>query len=271
MVKKLLKQEFKYYMTTVPLIVIMFLGLGVMNWIIQFFESDSWIYNLIISSTTSMLYLGIVAGGVVSTILIIVRFYKNMFSSEGYLTFTLPVSNAQHILVKLLAAIAVQSLIFIAMMASALIVLSGNSYRVVVGELFGYIIRELVQSLGVFNTIFYILEFVLIVFTSLAASVLSYYACMTVGQMAKKNRILLAVGCYFGLNAVTQVLGTVFSIILLILSEAGVLDAIGRFMIKYPVLSSHSILVGIALICAAIAVGWFFLIKWLMTKKLNLE
>ena len=156
-------------------------------------------------------------------------------------------------------------------MASALIVLSGNSYRVVVGELFGYIIRELVQSLGVFNTIFYILEFVLIVFTSLAASVLSYYACMTVGQMAKKNRILLAVGCYFGLNAVTQVLGTVFSIILLILSEAGVLDAIGRFMIKYPVLSSHSILVGIALICAAIAVGWFFLIKWLMTKKLNLE
>ena len=78
MVKKLLKQEFKYYMTTVPLIVIMFLGLGVMNWIIQFFESDSWIYNLIISSTTSMLYLGIVAGSVVSTILIIVRFYKNM-------------------------------------------------------------------------------------------------------------------------------------------------------------------------------------------------
>ena len=271
MVKKLLKQEFKYYITTVPFIIIMLFGLGVMNWIIQFFESDSWIYNLILSGTTSMLNLGMIGGAIVSTILIIVRFYKNMFSSEGYLTFTLPVSNTQHILVKLLAAIAVQSIVLASVWASIAIVLSGNSYRTVIGEALRWIIRELSDSLGAFNMIFYILEIILIFFALLASNVLSYYACMTVGQMAKKNRILLAVGCYFGLNAVTQVLSTVFSIIFLLLSSSGALDAVGRLILKYPVLSSHSILVGIALICAAIAVGWFFLIKWIMTKKLNLE
>ena len=187
MVKKLLKQEFKYYVTTVPLILIMILGLGVMNAVIQFFENTSWVYALINFGATSMLYLGIVAGSVVSTVLVIVRFYKNMYSAEGYLTFTLPVSNTQHILVKLLAAVAVQSMVFITSMVSVMIVLSGNTYKVVIGEAFGLIFRELAESLGAFNTIFYILEFILIVFASVAANVLSFYACMTVGQLAKKN------------------------------------------------------------------------------------
>ena len=271
MVKKLLKQEFKYYVTTVPFIVITVLGLGVLNWAVQFFESTSWVYNLIISSSTTMLALGIAAASVLSIVLVIVRFYKNMFTAEGYLTFTLPVSNAQHILVKLLAGLAVQSIVLASVWASVAIVLSGVTYKVVWGELFGMVARELVDGLGVFNTILYALEILLIFFASLSSTVLSYYACMTVGQMAKKNRILLSIGCYFGLNAVSQVVGTVLSIILLILSEAGALEALGVLMSKYPIFSLHAIFLITALIGATISTGWFFLIKWLMTKKLNLE
>ena len=49
--------------------------------------------------------IGLCVFGVLSEILILVRFYKNFFSDEGYLTFTLPVRKTQLLNSKLLMSV----------------------------------------------------------------------------------------------------------------------------------------------------------------------
>ena len=53
------------------------------------------------------------------------RFYKNLLSGEGYLTFTLPFSATQHIVCKLLCGVLVIVIDFIAVIASLLIMVCG--------------------------------------------------------------------------------------------------------------------------------------------------
>ena len=49
----------------------------------------------------SMLYMGVMmAAFVVTAVILIQRFYKNLLGSEGYLMFTLPVTVSQHLLSK---------------------------------------------------------------------------------------------------------------------------------------------------------------------------
>ena len=47
----------------------------------------------------------IVGLSVLSVVVVVVRFYQNLISDEGYLSFTLPVTAAQHIAAKLAAGI----------------------------------------------------------------------------------------------------------------------------------------------------------------------
>ena len=53
-----------------------------------------------------------------AVVLGVIRFYKNLFTKEGYLTFTLPVTSTQHILVKSTTAVLVQIVSIIAIMLS---------------------------------------------------------------------------------------------------------------------------------------------------------
>lgn len=56
--------------------------------------------NLLITLTAVVYIFVAVAAVVITTILLIQRFYKNLLGSEGYLMFSLPVSTGQHILNK---------------------------------------------------------------------------------------------------------------------------------------------------------------------------
>ena len=53
-----------------------------------------------------------------------------------------------------------------------------------------------------------------------------YYACISIGQTAKKNRILLAIGVYYIYTIIVQVISTVFSVVFSLLSVSGVLDSL---------------------------------------------
>ncbi len=54
----------------------------------------------------SMLYMGVMmAAFVVTAVILIQRFYKNLLGSEGYLMFTLPVTVSQHLLSKTIIAV----------------------------------------------------------------------------------------------------------------------------------------------------------------------
>ena len=105
MVKKLFKHEFVYYLRSLLIYLPVVLVIGGLSRLMVCFESESGIYSLLLGSTLLMLYFGTLACVIITFILSIVRFYKNMFSAEGYLTLTLPVSKTTHLFVKLTTAV----------------------------------------------------------------------------------------------------------------------------------------------------------------------
>ena len=271
MVKKLIKNEFIYYLRTLGLALPIVLAMGIMTRIFALFRNGNVINEIAIFSSTAMFIIASIALIVLSTVISVVRFYKNMYSSEGYLTFTLPVTNHQHLLVKLCVAMVCQAACFI----TVFLALGIASFEVVDGfnifKLVGYLFDYLFSSYGTANALFYIIEGIFILFFGSAFSFLLYYACITVGQTAKKNRILMAVGAYFIYYVATQVISTVLVMIVTLLGLSGSLDVIFEWIAEHPMEMLHIYMTVGAIVYAAFAVAGYFVTHSIMTKKLNLE
>jgi len=114
MVKKLLKHEFIYYIRTFILFIPIVLVLAAMTRVFWFFNDyDNIADDIAFTSSVALLIVVCAALLILSTVICIVRFYKNMFTSEGYLTFTLPITNAEHIFVKLFVGMVGQAVFFL--------------------------------------------------------------------------------------------------------------------------------------------------------------
>ena len=99
------------------------------------------------------------------------------------------------------------------------------------------------------------MEFALSVVVGMVSNLLLYYACLSIGQLFKKNRIAGAIGIYFAYNLALQILSTIALAILA--------DYIGD-VLEF-ILQRNYILSGI------MAVAFFFITRHIITNKLNLE
>lgn len=271
MVKKLFKHEFIYYFRTFALFLPIVLVIGVMARVFRLFENfDSVLVEIAIFSSASMFVVACFALLMLSVVVAVVRFYKNMYSAEGYLTFTLPVNNAQHIFVKLLTAICCQAICLLTVILAALIAISGEPLKEFMLVLTAGI-SEFYEEIGALSFIAFVFDIIVIALLSVAGNMLLYYACITVGQTAKKNRILMAVGAYFIYYVATQVISTVLVMIFTVLGMSGVFDSIVMWLDDHMILTMH-LTMGVSIVInAAMAVAFWFVTQSIMTKKLNLE
>ena len=270
MVKKLFKHEFLAALRLwLPMQVIL-LAVALFGRLIQFFETDTQAYRIVFGSAMVIYVLALIASVFLTLVFGIVRFYKNLFSGEGYLSFTLPVSTDQHILVKSLVATASMFGTVLVAFLSFMVISAGEVF-VEVMKAAGYLIGRFSEAFGAANTAGYIAEGLLLVLVFIAMTYLLYYACIALGQTFKKNRVIGAVGVYFIYYAITQVLGTILVIICSFLAESGLFKAIMDFMDAQPEFSVHLIMI-LLLIWAALCAGIYYLvIRWVIRNKLNLE
>lgn len=138
------------------------------------------------SIVMTMLYAAImVALFVVTAVVLVQRFYKNLLGSEGYLMFTLPVSVSQHILSKAVMALVMGVLSFVAALVSIDLLSHGMS----VGQ--GFV--SLLRNLSAYpSDIPFMLEGILWFVLTALACVLFIYLCIALGHLAKKHRLLMA-------------------------------------------------------------------------------
>ena len=269
MVKKLFKHEIKYYIRSLTPVYIVLLGIAVMGRILECFEAQTTSYSILRGSSVFALVVGILATVGLTLAFAIIRYYKNMFSGEGYLTLTLPVTSGQHLFVKLGTALLAMLCSFVVSVLAVCVFTVGDWLRELV-KAGVYIFREsFVPEFGV-HLPFLIAEFIVAVICAVIAEILLYYMCISLGQLFRKNRVLAAVGVYFGLYMIFQVLATVVSIVMAIfLSDQ--IDAIERWIQMYTPIAAHIIL-GICLLGNIIASLIYLLIsRYVLTKRLNLE
>lgn len=270
MVKKLFKHEFLAVLRLWLPMQIILMAVALFGRVIQFFETDTQAYDIVFGSATVIYVLALFTSLMLTLIFGIVRFYKNLFTCEGYLSFTLPVNATQHVLVKTLVAGASMMGTVLVAFLSFMLFSAGEVFAEAMKAI-GYLIKLFSSEFGVGNTIAYVIEGILFVAAYILMMYLLYYACIALGQTFKKNRVIGAVGVYFIYYAITQVFGTILVIICTFLADSGLFQAIGEFIDAQPELSVHLILCSLLLWSALFAAIYFFIIRWVIRNKLNLE
>ncbi len=270
MVKKLFKHEFLAVLRLWLPMQIILMAVALFGRIIQFFETDTQAYRIVFGSATVIYVIALIASVMLTLIFGIVRFYKNMFTCEGYLSFTLPVTPTQHIMVKTLVAGASMVGTVLVAFLSFMFFTAGEVF-VEVMKAVGYLIKRFSAEFGAGNTVAYVVEGVLLVAAYILMMYLLYYACIALGQTFKKNRVVGAVGVFFIYYAITQVIGTIFIIICTFLADNGFFVAIADFIDSQPEISVHLILCTLLLWIALLAGLYFWVVKIVIRNKLNLE
>lgn len=269
MVKKLFKQELISYSRNLMPMFYILIGIATLNRIIQFFETDSFSYNVVFISSLVALIVSVVVCLIMTVVVAIKRYYTNFFTSEGYLTFTLPATHHQLIITKLLCALLMVIASVISCIIAGVIATSGE----VLSEVFkaiGYLLKDYFEITKP-HGIFYIIEVLVMLLSSILTSFLLFYGCITVGQLAKKNRVAAAFGAYFALYLIEQFLGTIFIIIVPNIYDKLPLEAIERFVERHPFATIHIAIIAITVYILAIGCLFYYITQRITKRKLNLE
>lgn len=209
---------------------------------------------------------------VLTTVLIITRFYKNMMCDEGYLMFTLPVTVSQHIISKCLVAFVWSILSAVIFFLSLLLLISGHG----IAEFFtkaGEFISQVSDYCGPRLWIFVVI-YVIAMIIGTFYNILQYYMSISIGQLVNKHRVLAAFGAYFGINFVLQNIVSFGFLFLNLFSsfspeyvDIHTEAEFAQFFLQYMNIVGVASLV----INTALGIAFFFVTRFILTKKLNLE
>ena len=104
-----------------------------------------------------------------------------------------------------------------------------------------------------------------------AVSMLLFYTCIAVGQLAKKNRVLLAFGVFFGYYFACQILGTIAIIILTTYGrQLGIYKLLSWIANNSPA-TDHLVAAGLIVFNLILGTIYYLITQHIMKKKLNLE
>lgn len=273
MVKKLFKHEYHFYLRIMAIVYGILLTMSVATRLIATFESDTKAYEIISDFTQITYVMSVLAAFGFAFVLGIVRFHKNMFTCEGYLTNTLPVTAAQHIMVKSVTALSMDVLSAIVVGLSVFIALPFETFVELLENfaLFDQILYELGGQNLVLNLTMVGVEYFVLILVGTYSSILFYYTCISIGQLFKKNRVLGAIGVYFGFYILGQVLTTIITINLAFFTGSDAFLPVVLWIEENPFAAIHSFMWFIILLLGLGAVIEFLVVRWIVTKKLNLE
>ena len=269
MVRKLFKHEFYVWIRLLWAVAAVILVMACANRVIQFFETDSGFYYIFFVLSLLSLFITMVIALAVPSFYAAIRFYKNLFSGEGYLSFTLPVTPAQHLWVKSLTATVMTLAVGAVCVLCCLVVISGDVFAEVCNVGIYYANRAKLGQL--LNCAGVVAEFLVLIPVSVFAGHFLIYGCVCLGQLFRKNRILGAFGIYFIYYILSQIFSGAISFGIEILAICGVLDPVGEFISQHPFAGIHSYMIVITVLVLAQSVVCFVICNQIMKRKLNLE
>lgn len=223
--------------------------------------------EVVIGISFTLYFIAVVALSVMTLVMIIQRFYKNLFTDEGYLMFSLPVKTWELVLSKLLVGLmwsAVCTLMFVV----SFFILSLGSFSMM----------DLTQGISAaytdyFNTFgaslnILILEIMIFVIVSTVASILMIYVSIAIGQLFNQHRIVASFGAYIVITIAIQIISSIMMAVFAIgnldtvISQGGDIEAMKMM---------HWIINGTTLLNVILCGGFYFATQYIMKNRLNLE
>lgn len=207
--------------------------------------------------------------------LYILRPHKNLFSDEGYLMHTLPVTPSMHIWAKLIVSVC-WILLDLFMIGLSLFCLLVNPDLLDFWPEMMSEIREMVTLSTGLDFFVGSITFVINYLVSCARGILVVYMCMAIGHSFNQYKLLSSVGIYIGVYVASNLIGTIFRILLEIPVINGGDNFFSIFMVGGYSSSSYETYARISiwfdtLFALAVAVGAFLVTRYFLSKRLNLE
>lgn len=275
MLKKLMKHEWKS-IGKVPVIMLIVLFVSTiiagLTFAYPVWESETLTGVEFLVVLVWMLYYGILMGiSVGLSIYLAAHFYKSMYTDEGYLTHTLPVTPRQLLVSKwlpmtgwlyIMSIAMIFAILLFAFMAVMFIRPDGLTTMQLISE-----IKEAFAELGaVFGEqggVGFLLSILLMVVVSGFSGSMMVIGSVTLGQLVSKHKILGSVGAYFAINSIVTTV-SMLAMLPMMISTAGE-EIISPFDILTPTYTMMSV---VMLVVTAVL---FFVSELIMKKKLNLD
>lgn len=204
-------------------------------------------------------------------IYLFVRYYKTMYSDEGYLTNTLPLSTHTLIIGKVLASSLWLFITYSITCISVILLVFSQLNTAARGEVYAELLNLIDQynryapiSFGPLAVIS-----ILIYSASMIYSVLFMYASMAIGQLFHKHKVIGSIAAYFGLNMIVQVISTMA---MTLSGMFGYMTDDGGFATPDSVINYFYSAYTINGVIVIILGAAFYYISYILTKKkLNLD
>ncbi len=165
--------------------------------------------EIILGISFTLYFILIVGISVMTLVMIIQRFYKNLFTDEGYLMFSLPVKTWELVLSKLLVGM-IWSAVCTIMIVLTFFIFSLGYFSMM----------ELSQSIRSAYSMFYLqtgmelnlfmAELILFILVQTVASILMIYVSIAIGQLFNQHRIIAAFGAYIVITIAIQIIMSIF-------------------------------------------------------------
>ena len=210
---------------------------------------------------------------VITIVVTIQRFNKNLLKDEGYLMFTLPVSSKYLVLSKYLTSLIWTFLSFVVAFLSFTIIFMIPTYKYFD---FSYFINEfnlLFSNMLNLNILGQFLKIILLMIISYTIFIFNVYLALSVGQLPIFNRFR-NVSSFIGFLVINLLISYAQNIVSLFVNDASVnIEAIDN--INYAISSVTSIVskgLNVAIVINLIIIlVLFFATTYILDKKLNLE
>jgi len=289
MLKKLMKHDFRALSRTLFPLQIGILGGGLVATLLTTLTirlndasasagGSSLLRGIIMAiSITAAVLIGvaIIASALVTLLLICHHFYRSFLADEGYLTFTLPVSTSKLIWSKLLTGMFWMLINAVVIVITLLIfsVFGTTSSGIVNTDVLSafrtFFTDILPQATQYVNVPLMVVEIVVIGIIALAAQLLQiYFAIVVGGQVAKKHRILAAIGMYLLINMGVGIVSTIF-MSLVTLGEG--VSSLALNSVQEVSTFMTTVFGWYGVLYAGLSVLFFFLIRSIFKKNLNLQ
>ncbi len=280
MLGKLIKHEWKAVWKVPALllgILMIIAAVAGLTFVLPIWDSD-WI-GLPMSGIMliMMFYVAMIGASLGIVIYLAVRYFKNMFTDEGYLTHTLPVTSRQLLISKVIIMSVWELLSSIGVLFS-MVVFGGVAVFSLASKEgdFALLVIEAMKELGNLWDMPFFKDFqifgVITVFMALVScfsEAMIIIASITMGQMIRKHRVLGSVGAYFAINAVIQ---GIFTVIMFPMMIKMTLDNAFLYRFETSPFSFYTIMFTImSVVYLAVGVGLYFLSEYLIHKRLELE
>lgn len=217
MLKKLFKYEWVFFWkvpTAINLFLIIITIVGIVSLASPFWELDIWGIDIMLGLAIFFYVLAIAACSIAVTVYVAVRYYKNIYTDEGYLTNTLPVTARQIVLSKLFTSLIwtmltgiVVSLSVFSLIYTALYSSDSGFWADLMRDLpdFMKVFRE---EMGISFSFFLLLLLIQTVLTT-AFSILKIYTAIALGQLFTKHKVAGAFLWYVGEFVIFQIISSI--------------------------------------------------------------